>query len=137
MKTNADLTLYNKYVDPATRSEKYQRTVIHEVLWENRKAANVIKSGLMEADQASIYIPFQRGACFLSHTEWQALTSKTGWWTLQVGDFVVRGVVTDEITSSFTITGLKAKYNDVLSIKSVDTMDYGSQALRHWQIGAS
>jgi hypothetical protein len=64
------------------------------------------------------------------------LTDKTGYWTLQEGDFVVKGFVTDEISSSFTISALQAKYPAVLSITSIDTMDMGSPAMSHWQIGA-
>lgn len=136
MRVNADLTLYNKYVDSATRMEKWQRTQIPDVFWENRKAANVIKSGMLEADQASIYILFQRGANYLSPTEWQTLVTKTGKWTLQIGDVVVKGLITDEITTIFTMTDLKAKHNDVLSITSIDFMDSGSPAMQHWQVGA-
>ena len=137
MITNADLTIFNKHYDPTSKSEKYQRTQIVGVVWENRKAANVIKSGLISADQVAIYIPFARGANYLQPIAWQALSNKTGKWTLQIGDFVVKGLVNDSITSSFTISDLKAKYNDVLSIKSVDTMDRGSAHMRHWQLGAN
>lgn len=137
MITNADLTIFNKYYDPTSKSEKYQRTQIVGVVWENRKAANVIKSGLISADQVAIYIPFARGANYLQPITWQALSNKTGKWTLQIGDFVVKGLVNDSIGSSFTISDLKAKYNDVLSIKSVDTMDRGSIHMRHWQLGAN
>ena len=137
MITNADLTLYNKYYDPNTKAESYQRALIVGVVWENRKAANVLKSELISADQVAIYIPFARGANYLQPIAWQALTNKAGKWTLQVGDFVVKGIVTDTISGAFTITDLKAKYNDVLSIKSVDTMDRGNARMQHWQIGAS
>ncbi len=137
MRTNANLTLFNKYIDPATRSEKYQRTQIIAVAWENRKAANVLASGgSISANQATVYIPVQRGERYISDTEWQALESKTGFWTLQEEDVVVRGLVNDEITDSFTISDLKAKYPNVLSITSIDTMDLGSISLSHWQIGA-
>jgi hypothetical protein len=134
MKTNANLTLYNKYV--ANRAEKYQRAQIIAVQWENRKAANTLASGgELAANQATIYIPFQRGEKYLPYTEWQALTDKTGYWTLQEGDFVVRWLVSDEITNVFTIMALKAKYPFVFSIKSVDFMDMGSVALSHWKLG--
>lgn len=154
MKTNANLTIYNKYTDPTSRSEKYQRTQIisptgFSVLWENRKAANtLVTGGNIATDQASIYIPFLQGENFLPSTEWQALVTKTGKWTLQTGDFVVKGLVTDEIqdtvtdpetheiTPAFTISLLKEKYQDVLSITSVDTMDQGSLSMKHWQLGA-
>lgn len=137
MRNNSDITLYNKYIDAATRAEKYQRTQISGVLWENRKAANVIASGgNMAANQANIYIPYARGATYKDPAAWQALVTKTGYWTLQDGDVVVRGLVADSISSAFTITDLKAKYADVHVIRSVDTMDMGSVGMSHWQIGA-
>lgn len=138
MRNNSDITLYNKYVDSATRAEKYQRTQISGVLWENRKAANVIASGgNMAANQANIYIPYARGTAYKDPAAWQALVTKTGYWTLQDGDVVVRGLVSDSITTSFTITDLKAKYADVHVIRSIDAMDMGSVGMSHWQIGAS
>ncbi len=137
MRTNANLTLYNKYVDPATRSEKYQRRQIVGVTWENRKAANVLASGgNLTADQAAIYIPMQRGADYLKPVAWQGLPDKTSKWTLQAGDVVVRGLVSDELTEALTVSDLKRKYDDVLIISSVDTMDQGSFHLQHWQVGA-
>jgi len=136
MRTNADLTLYNRYIDPITRAAKYQRTVIVSVFWENRKAVNRSKAGDIASDQAAVYIPFARGMNYIRPRAWQALTTKTGRWTLQEGDVIVKGVVADEITTGFTVSDLEAKYDDVLTITSVDTMDYGSQHLRHWQLGA-
>lgn len=133
MRTNADMTVYNKIT---STSESWQRTVIYDVAWEYRKAANVIKSGLIEADKAAIYIPWARGTNYLKPFAWQALASKTGKWTLQAGDIVVKGAVTDEITGGFTISSLIRKYDDVLKITSIDTMDMGSQAMWHWQVGA-
>lgn len=138
MKTNTDLTIYNKYVDATTRAEKWQRTQIKGVMWENQKASNTLASGgNLSANQATIYIPYARGSNYLPHTEWSALSSKIGKWTLQEGDFVVRGLVRDTISTVTTITSLKEKYPQVLSIKSIDMMDMGSAGMSHWQVGAA
>ena len=138
MQNNADITIYNRYIDATTRAEKWQRTTVHGVLWENRKAVNVIASGgNISANQANIYIPHARGTAYKDPAAWQALVTKTGYWTLQDGDAVVRGLVSDTISTSFTITDLKAKYSDTLTIRSVDTMDMGSAGMSHWQIGAA
>lgn len=135
MRTNANCTIYNKYISAG--SEQYQRTQVRDVTWENKKSSNVLASGgNIAADQASVYILFERGINYLSPKTWQALSAKAGKWTLQVGDFIVKGLVEDVITPSFTITALKAKYDDVLAVSSVDVMDMGSQTMRHWQIGA-
>lgn len=149
MYTNSDCTIYNRTI--LSGAETYQRTQILGVEWENKKAGNVIKSGLIAADQASIYIPYARGTNYLASKAWQALTSKTGKFTFQVGDYIVKGLVTDEIheaiaysagppvvaaVAAFMITDLKKKYDDVLQIKSVDFRDFGSIAMWHWELGA-
>jgi hypothetical protein len=141
--------VYNKYIDPSTRSEAYQRTSIKAVTWEDRKGGTVLTSGgQIELDLARVFIPLARGTNYLKPVAWQALDDRTGKWTFQIGDVVVRGVITDDITGTvtdpithvvtpaFTLSKLRAKYDDVLVISSVDLMDAGSLALRHWQVGA-
>ncbi len=145
MRTNADVTIYNQYIDATTRSPKFQRTQIKEVAWENRKAANILRSGMISADQATIFIPYARRLNYLGPKAWQALTTKTGKWTIQEGDIIVKGLVSDEIheavvgppaVAAFTVTMLKAKYDDVLVVTSVDPMLSGSLSMQHWKVGA-
>ena len=143
MRTNSDLTIYNKYIDSSTRSERYQKTAILGVEWENKKGSNAIRSGGMAAaNQATIFIPFPGHLdTYLEPIAW--VSSKSGRWTLQIGDIVVRGNVSDEIhpavvsppEAAFTATDLKGKYDDVFVISSVDSMDMGSMSLRHWKVG--
>lgn len=121
MKTNSDLTIYHKSVDSSTRTEVWTAYQVNQILWENRKAANVIRSGLLEADSVAVYVPFAR-----------ELPDD-----LKPGDVLVKGLVYDQIDSSFTISDLKRKYTDVVVVRSVDRMDYGSLHLQHWQIGAA
>ena len=137
MKTNSDITIYNKYIVAATRTEAYQRTQVQDVAWESRKAANVLATGgNLAADAARIFIPFARDEDYLDPKAWQALSTKTGKWTLQVGDIIVKGLISTEISGATTITTLKNTYDNVLIITSVDTMDMGSESMQHWQVGA-
>ena len=125
MRPNANLTIYHSDVHPTTRAEVWTRTQITGVTWEDRKAANVIKSGLLEADRVAVYIPFT------------VLGSIDPERPVVVGDVIVRGLVSDVISESFTITALKARYPDSVVVRSVDRMDRGSMFIRHFQIGAS
>lgn len=118
MKTPHDMTIYHKSV--ASGAESWAREQVKKVFWENRKAANIIKSGLLEADSVAVYVPFT-----------------TAILSIKPGDVLVKGLVSDVIGPGFTISALKKKYADVVIVRSVDTMDYGSAALRHVQIGAS
>ena len=137
MRNNADITIYNKSVDATTRAEVWTRTQIVGVTWEEAKAANVIRSGLLEADRVTVYIPLARGSSYLKPRAWQALTVKTGNWTLQQGDILVRGLVSETIDADYTISDLKREYDDVVAVRSVDLMDNGSVAMWHWQVGAA
>lgn len=122
MRTNADLTIYHKGIDAATRSETWTRAWVRDVVWEDRKAANVLKSGNLEADRVAVYIP-------MAHMNDEV--------SIQSGDVIVRNLVSDTINASFTITALKAKYRDSATVRSVDRMDRGSPHMWHWQVGAS
>jgi hypothetical protein len=113
--------------------EAYQRSEIKLVVWQATKAVSGSKSGLLASNIATIFIPFGVAAEYLQPKAWQA--SKTNHWTLQEGDIIVRNIVTDEISSGFTITDLRAKYDDVVMITSVDAMDQGSPNVQHFEVG--
>jgi hypothetical protein len=133
VRANTGCTIYNKYIE--NREERCQRTQIEAVRWEDRKAANVLASGgNLEADKAQLMIPFSRPG-YLEPREWQALADKSNYWTLQVGDVIVKGLVTDEITGVFTISDLDRKYDYVLVITIVDTFDT-TVVFPHWKVGA-
>jgi len=131
MRTNSDITIYNKY--RVANVDTWQRVQVHDIAWEQRHA----RSSFDSDDLATVYIPMERGAAYLEPRAWQALVTKTGKWTIQVGDIVVKGLVSNTLTSgSYTLTNLKAAYDDVLVITAVDTYDYGSASLQHWRVGA-
>jgi len=135
MKTNANITLYNKH--NVSGDAVYQRLVVNSVTWQNARAVlNLGSGGVMADNKVTVYIPGARGSNYLDPREWQALDDKVGKWTLQEGDILVRGAVTDEIFASFTASDLKAKYNDVLVISKVDPHLYGSPRMQHWEVGA-
>lgn len=118
MQTNADLTLYSRSV--AAGEEAWTRSVIMDVQWENRKAANVIQSGLIDADKVAVYIPTHNREI-----------------SIKAGDVIVEGIVTKEISPSYTITDLKKDFPDTVTVRSVDRLDYGSPHLHHLRIGAA
>lgn len=198
MYTNCAATLYNGYV--VGGAQKYQRTALIAVEWENQKASAVIKSGMLAADSAVIYVPLSLGANYVKPIAFLATTILTGTttinskvitglsstagllagmaitgtgigagsviatvdsltqvtgtvnstatgavsltfysgrygkFTLQVGDYIVKELITDEIGTGFTITNLKAAHDDVVRISSVDTFDMGSASMRHWKV---
>jgi len=129
MLTNVDCTVYNKYL--VGRVETYQRVEIKAVQWEQRHA----RQGNQDNDFTSVYIPFERGADYLKPRESLSVSDKPDHWTLQIGDVIVKGIVTNELVAgTFTLSDLKRTYDDVLVINSVDTRDYGSANMQHWEV---
>lgn len=118
MQTNTSLTLYKRSV--VNKAEAWTRVLVTNVHWENRKAANVLASGLMEADSISVFIPTYGRTV-----------------EINVSDVIVKGEVKDNITETFTMTDLRAKYSNVATVRSVDNYDFGSPAMRHLRIGAA
>ncbi len=135
MRTNADITIYNRYFDKATRLDKYQRTVLYGVFWDEVKAVNRVQSGLEDADKVTIIIPFAvtTDKKYAPPKEFEKLEDKAGYFTLQEGDRVVKGAIDFEITGK--VSDLDKEY-EAFTITSVDTKDFGSLHMRHWEVGA-
>jgi len=128
---NGHITIYNRYFE--SRLEKYQRTVIRDVVWQATKAVSGRSTGVLASNVATVFIPMARGEDYLKPKAWQL--AQSGKWTLQEGDVIVRGEATDEITTEYTLTSLRAEYEDVVTITSIDAMDQGSANVQHWQVG--
>ena len=111
MYTPHDMTLYKKTL--VNGADTWSRVQVQGVLWEQKKAANVLRSGLLAADSVVIYVPIARDP------------------SANIGDVAVKGLVTDVISSAFTITALKAKYPNNITLKSVDVLDFGSLSMQH------
>jgi hypothetical protein len=105
------MTIYKKTL--ANGIESWSRTQIEGVLWEQRKAVNVLRSGLLAADSVVIHIPISKNP------------------SAKVGDVAVKGLVTDTISANFTISALKVKYPNNITLKSVDVLDFGSLPMQH------
>jgi hypothetical protein len=126
------VTVYNKYTD-AAGTEKWQRTILTGVFWDATKGAVTRRTGVSSADLVQLIIPFVVAASrpsYKSPKEWTGLSTKTGYWTLQPGDTVIKGAITQEVTRS---TKELAGYDDLLTITSVDPKAFGS-GMDNWEV---
>ena len=119
MKFTHTMTWYAK----TSTANTFTRKVVSEVMWQAQKVANTAKSGLVDSDKAIVYVPFVTSD---GDNRAKRLTFK-------IGDYIVPGDVSDEMSASFTPTALIAAYPRTIQIRSIDWKDYG--ALQHVQIG--
>lgn len=134
MISNGDLTIYNKYFDKSTRSDKYQRTVLKSIFWNESKAYNRLQSGLTDADKVNIMIPMSSNPTrqYIPPKQFEKLNDKFNYFTISEGDRVVKGAINLEINQP---NDLDEDY-EAFTVTSVDTKDYGSEHMHHWKVGA-
>ena len=146
------VTIYNvsQETDPATFKdvEKTYITVLRGVLLEASKAANVRQSGLEGADAVNLYIPFSTVAVdgvtgaekrYVGPQEFWRATDKSGIWTLSTDGnggttFFIKGEV---VEPDKTEQALEMLYDDVYKVTKVDMKDFGSQDMRHFEVGGA
>ena len=147
MYTPHTVTLYNvaTETDPETFDDVTVNhiTVLRGVFLDANKGTNVVKSGLDSADAATLYIPFSVEAVdgitgeakrYVGNMEFWRTDDKAGLWTLGVGrnTFFVKGEV---VEPDKNLEYIAMAYDNVYTISKVDTKDFGSPALRHFECG--
>lgn len=129
MQTNAMATIYNHYIDQETQEDQYQRTVIGPVFWDS--------ASVIDEEEVTVYIPFAVSSerQYVGPKAFAALENKASYWTLGMEDKIVRGIIDFEPDENQRIGELEQMYDDVITIKRVDTRDYGSKSMQHWEVG--
>ena len=132
MITNADVTLYNHKFNKDTRLDGWQRTVIRGVHFYEDNKVSVGAKGLNSAKICKSRIP-EDAECvrsYIPEDEYFAVEATSGYWTLQEGDIVVRGVCNIEIEKPADLKNRHVKY---YKINSWSDNRFGGQP--HWRIG--
>lgn len=142
MKTNCNVTLYNKH----SIGDKiyYKKTIIKGANWQSSKVqafsnTETGKGTLNSADVINIFIPFLanfEGKTYLEPKSWIKLseTDKDKYFTFSNTDFIVKGECAFDWSLTNPITNL-TKLDNVATIISIIINDNGSMAMRHYQLG--
>lgn len=137
------VTVYNTVENPVTFEVENHITVLRGVFYDACKAANVIESGLVNADSVNLIIPFSVEATdgatgemqtYLPPHEYETAMDKAAHWTIQADSscfFVKDEVVRPELT----FQQINAAFDCVHKVTSVDEKDFGN--LKHWEVGGA
>lgn len=125
------MTIYNKYLDPITLTDKWQKHIIHEVYFDGGRSVKLL-NGLVNNNTCRVYIPANANYLtdYLSPLDFQDTPSCH--WTIQVGDIIVKGTVSDNIDR---MSDLSKKYSDVYTISYFKDNRVGSANMWHFEIG--
>lgn len=147
MYTPHKVTLYHQIEDDITAETTYNITVLDGVFLDIAQGTNITKSGMGDADSATLFIPISVNAYdpetgktkqFLPPKEFARQADHTSYWTLETGGkssgadcYFVKGVVIDPLSYG----KMRDKYDYVFDITTVDLKDFGRDRMQHWQVG--
>lgn len=147
MYTPHTVTVFNVDEDVDTFLPVVNAVIVRGVFLDISEGVNVQKSGLESANKATLYIPFSAKAVdaitgaekkYLGAKEYEASEDKAAHWTLRkaTGDsatpcFFAKGEVHEEMEYSEA----RNKLDYVYDVKTVDVRDFGSEDMRHWEVG--
>lgn len=129
MITNTSLSLFNKYTDE-NKNVVFKKHMIKNVFWDDSKGIN-INRGHENADNVIVFIPKNKND-FKKYVQPKKYLGTNGTWTLQNGDFIVKGEVAENEVKMFQ--ELSAKYDNVFTITMVDNKDFGNETMHHFEI---
>ncbi len=121
---NSDITIYNRYYDFTSDTDKYQRTVIKGVNWQSKRNGTVSDKGLLLADSTLIFI--DKLDNYVSPKRFLKLSDpeRPNYFTFTPGDKIVKGEVHFEVTGikPYRLSDLENGFDDVIDIKSVSKL---------------
>ncbi len=115
MKSNKSMTLYHKHYNPKTKVDEWHRYPIENVMWQGGEGASINK-GYDKANDVSIWIFYDE------NEDLETIP-------FEIGDFVVEGIIEDEITMQSDIKV------DTYNIITYVNNNYGSYNMQHVFLG--
>lgn len=94
---DTDVTIYNKFTDPTTQIVKWYRTNISKCFWKYDRTKLSVGNTVIETTDTICRIPENEN--FVENFKWVNIPNDemNNYFTLSVGDIVVKGNITDDI----------------------------------------
>lgn len=129
MKINASMSVFNKYTDEE-KNVVFKKHLIDNVFWDDSKGINR-NLGYENSDDVNIFIPKSQND-MTGYVEPKKYKGLSNTWTLENGDFIVKGNTNE--SEVLSIKELVQKYDNVFTISLVDDKDFGSKSMHHFEI---
>lgn len=129
MTTNTSMSVYNKHTDEE-KNVVFKKHLIDNVFWDDSKGINR-NLGYENADDVNVFIPKSQND-MTGYVEPKKYKGLSNTWTLENGDFIVKGNTNE--SEVLSIRELVQKYDNVFTISLVDDKDFGSENMHHFEI---
>ena len=129
MTTNTSMCVYNRCTDEQ-KNVVFKKHLIDNVFWDDSKGINR-NLGYENADDVNVFIPKSQND-MTGYVEPKKYKGLSNTWTLENGDFIVKGNTNE--SEVLSIKELVQKYDNVFTISLVDDKDFGSESMHHFEI---
>lgn len=128
------ITLYNIYRDKDGENEDFNRTILYVHLEENTGQTEN-KTSETSISTNTLFVPFAvQNECKKSYVEpdvYMRMSDHSQVFTFRKGDIVVKGQLEEEIVSEKEFI---LKHPEAVRVKKCDMNNFGSMAMRHWEV---
>ena len=111
------VTIFNKLrrSDSTLGKDVWHKTVLHDVAWYTDSARSAGGQNVYIGSYITILIPF--GHNYKPYIEWKEPGNQDGYFTASLGDYIVKGVVTENITADNIVKTLEKYGEDVCLVR--------------------
>ena len=108
---NETVTILNKLqrADGDTGQDVWYKTILTDVAWYRDSARSAGNHDVYIGSYITILVPFHEE--YVDYLEWKNLKNKEDFYTMSTGDYVIRGIVEEEIDASNVVKTLD-KYGE-------------------------
>ena len=114
---NQTITILNKLRkdDSVTGLDIWYKTILHDAAWYTDSARSAGANAVFIGTYITVLIPFHDE--FVPYLEWRELGNQEGHYTISTGDYVIRGVVSEDITANNIVKTLQKYGEDVCLVR--------------------
>lgn len=114
---NETITIFNKLRrnDSPTGRDIWFKTIVENAVWYTDSARSAGGQNVYIGSYITILIPF--GNNYLPYIDWKENSNQEGHYTMSLGDYVIKGLVTEEISADNIVKSLEKYGENVCLVK--------------------
>lgn len=101
--------------DSFVNKDIWFKTIINDAVWYTDSARAAGSNAVYIATYITVLVPFHDE--FLSYIDWKLPGNQDGHYTMSQGDYVVRGIVTEDVTADNVVEVMKGYGEDVCYVR--------------------
>ena len=114
---NETITIFNKLkrADSLTGKDVWYKTVLTDAAWYSNVERTANNNSVFIGEYIKVLIPFHDN--FMPYEQWKGPGKQDSNYTMSIGDYIVRGIVEEDITADNIVKVLQGYGDNVCLVK--------------------